>query len=252
MRGFRCILFIIILYSGDIIMEKKKLFLYALRKSVPVFFGFIFLGIAFGIVLQSAGYGWPWALLFSGLIYAGSMQFALVPLVCSATSLPTVALMTLLVNSRHLFYGLSFVDMYREMGKKYPYMIFSLTDETYSVLCSCKGDMELVERDHEAAFYISALHQFYWVLGSVIGAVAGELLTLDTTGIDFSMTALFVVILVDQLRNGGRETRICASLGIVIALGFLFTLGADGFLLPTLACTVTALAIANCFGKEAA
>lgn len=233
-------------------MEKKKLFLYALRKSIPVFFGFIFLGIAFGIVLQSSGLGWPWALLFSGLIYAGSMQFALIPLIGAATPLPTVALMTLLVNSRHLFYGLSFVDLYREMGKKYPYMIFSLTDETYSVLCSCKGDMELAERNHDAAFYISLLHQFYWVLGSLIGAAAGELLSFDTAGIDFSMTALFIVILVDQLRNGGRETKLCAFLGVAIAFAFLFTLGADAFLLPTLVCTVAALAIVNCFGKGAA
>lgn len=233
-------------------MEKKRLFLYAFRKSIPVLLGYVFLGIAFGIVLQSSGLTWPWALLISTTVYAGSMQFALAPLLSASTPLPTIALMTLMVNSRHLFYGLSFVDMYREMGKKYPYMIFSLTDETYSVLCSCKGDMELVENNHEAAFYISALHQFYWVLGSVIGAVAGELLTFDTTGIDFSMTALFVVVLVEQLKNGGREARISAGLAIAIALAFLFTLGADGFLLPTLACTVVALAIMNCFGREAA
>ena len=233
-------------------MEKKKLLLYAFKKSIPVFFGFIFLGIAFGIVLQSSGLAWPWALLFSGLIYAGSMQFALIPLVCAGTNLPTVALMTLMVNSRHLFYGLSFVDMYQEMGKKYPYMIFSLTDETYSVLCSCKDDMEIVCSNHEAAFYISALHQFYWVLGSVIGAIAGELLTFDTTGIDFSMTALFVVILVEQLKNGGREALLGAAIAIALAAAFLLLLGADSFLLPTLTCTVIALAVMNCFEKEAA
>ena len=111
-------------------MERKKLFRYALRKSVPVFLGYIFLGVAFGIVLEASGLTWPWALLTSALIYAGSMQFALIPLIGSATPLPTIALMTLLVNSRHLFYGLSFVDMYREMGRRRPYMIFSLTDET--------------------------------------------------------------------------------------------------------------------------
>lgn len=235
-----------------ILLDKKRLFFYALKKSIPVFFGFIFLGIAFGIVLQSSGLTWPWALFISGIIYAGSMQFALIPLIGASTDLPTVALMTLMVNSRHLFYGLSFVDMYREMGKKYPYMIFSLTDETYSVLCSCKGDMELAQSNHDAAFYISALHQFYWVLGSVIGAVAGELLSFDTTGIDFSMTALFVVILVEQLKSGGREARTGAGIAVVLALTFLFTLGADSFLLPTLTCTVIALAIMNCFGKEAA
>jgi len=233
-------------------MEKKKLFLYAFRKSIPVMLGFLFLGAAFGIVLESAGFSWPWALLTSGLIYAGSMQFALIPLMTAATPLPTVALMTLLVNSRHLFYGLSFVEMYREMGKKYPYMIFSLTDETYSVLCSCKNDMELAERNHEAAFYISALHQLYWVAGSVVGAIAGELLSFDTAGIDFSMTALFVVILVEQLRSGGRAARLNALAGMTLAIGFLFLLGADRFLLPTLICTVAELAIINFCKKEAA
>ena len=232
-------------------MEKKKLFLYAFRKSIPVMLGFLFLGAAFGIVLETAGFSWPWALLTSGLIYAGSMQFALIPLMTSLTPLPTVALMTLLVNSRHLFYGLSFVDMYRGMGARYPYMIFSLTDETYSVLCSCKGDMELAERNHEAAFYISALHQFYWVLGSVAGAAAGELLAFDTAGIDFAMTALFVVILVEQLKSGGRGARVNAGTGAALALAFLFILGADAFLLPTLVCTVGILAVMNLFGREA-
>ncbi|MBQ9952126.1 MAG: AzlC family ABC transporter permease [Clostridia bacterium] len=233
-------------------MNKKQLFLYAFRKSIPVMLGFLFLGCAFGIVLESAGFGWPWALMTSGLIYAGSMQFALVPLLTSLAPLPTVALMTLMVNSRHLFYGLSFVDLFRSMGGKYPYMIFSLTDETYSVLCSCKDDAELAADNHQAAFYIAALHQLYWVLGSVVGAVAGELISFDTTGIDFSMTALFVVILTDQLRSGGREAKLCAGVGLSIALVFLFTLGADGFLLPTLACTVLALAIMICLKKGGA
>lgn len=233
-------------------MERKKLFRYALRKSVPVFLGYIFLGVAFGIVLEASGLTWPWALLTSALIYAGSMQFALIPLIGSATPLPTIALMTLLVNSRHLFYGLSFVDMYREMGRRRPYMIFSLTDETYSVLCSCKGDLELAERNHEAAFHISALHHFYWTLGSVIGAIAGEILSFDTAGIDFSMTALFVVILVDQLRNGGREARLNALAGSTLAVAFLLLLGADSFLLPTLIFTVAELAIVNLCQKEAA
>jgi 4-azaleucine resistance transporter AzlC len=236
--------------EADHSMNKKQLFLYAFRKSIPVMLGFLFLGCAFGIVLESAGFGWPWALMTSGLIYAGSMQFALVPLLTSLAPLPTVALMTLMVNSRHLFYGLSFVDMFRSMGGRYPYMIFSLTDETYSVLCSCKDDAELAANHHQAAFCIAALHQLYWVAGSVVGAVAGELISFDTTGIDFSMTALFVVILVDQLRSGKRETRLCAGIGVALALIFLFTLGADGFLLPTLACTVFVLAVATCPQKE--
>ena len=231
-------------------MNKGRLFLYAFRKSIPVMLGYIFLGAAFGILLQRAGYGWPWALLISTVVYAGSMQFALVPLLTAATPLPTVALMTLMVNSRHLFYGLSFVDMFRSMGRRYPYMIFSLSDETYSVLCSMKDDPTAAAGNHLACFFVALLHQCYWVLGSLAGAIAGELISFDTTGIDFSMTALFVVILVDQLRAGGRETRICAATGSVLAIGFLLLLGPDGFLLPTLACTVLALLLTGRMDRE--
>lgn len=225
-------------------MNKRQLFFYAVKKSIPVLLGYIFLGVAFGIVLESAGFTWPWALLISVLVYAGSMQFALAPLLASAAPLSTVALMTLMVNSRHLFYGLSFVDTFKSMGKKYPYMIFSLTDETYSVLCSCADEPQAHADNHLACFLISLLHHFYWVAGSVIGAVAGELITVDTTGIDFSMTALFMVILVDQLRTGGREARQSALIGLALAVVFLILLGADRFLMPTLACTVLTLAIA--------
>ena len=235
-------------------MDKKRLFLYAFKKSIPVMLGYVFLGTAFGILLQQSGFGWPWALLISGLVYAGSMQFALVSLLSAAAPLPTVALTTLMVNSRHLFYGLSFIDMFRKMGKKYPYMIFSLTDETYSVLCSCDGEAELQERGHLSAFYLSILNQCYWVLGSVVGAIAGELIAFDTTGIDFSMTALFVVILTDQLRAGGRKARTGAAIGIALAAIYLLMLGPERFLLPTLACTVMALLATDQLtkGKEGA
>jgi len=231
-------------------MPQKKLWAYAFKKSVPVFLGYMFLGIAFGILLQQAGFSWPWALLVSLLIYAGSMQFALVSLLSAATPLPTVALMTLMVNSRHLFYGLSFIDMFRQMGRLYPYMIFSLTDETYSVLCAGRDDVELAADNHRAGFFIALLHHLYWVAGSVIGAVAGELIPFDAMGIDFSMTALFVVILVDQLRGGGREARLCAGTGIALGVFFLLLLGADSFLLPTLACTMAALAVMDFISRK--
>ena len=231
-------------------MNRKKLFLYSFKKSIPVMLGFLVLGCAFGIVLQKAGFGWPWALLSSLLIYAGSMQFALISLLTAATPLPTVAMMTLLVNSRHLFYGLSFIDMFRAMGKFYPYMIFSLTDETYSVLTACSGDAELETDNRRAAFYIALLHQLYWVVGSLVGGIAGELISFDTTGIDFSMTALFVVILTDQLRSGGRDARVCAAVGLAFGAAFLLLLGPDSFLLPTLACTMAALAVMDASGRR--
>lgn len=230
-------------------MDKAHLLRYSLKKSIPVMLGYVFLGLAFGILLnKEAGLTWPWALFMSGIIYAGSMEFALIPLLATSTPLPTIALMTFLVNARHVFYGLTFMEPYREMGKKYPYMIWSLTDETYSVLCSCMNDPEARAENHQVYFQISLLHHIYWTVGSAIGCMLGAAITLDTTGIDFSMTALFVVILVDQIRSGGREAWICALTGVVVGLVFLFALGASAFLLPTLAVTVFALIVMDMAG----
>ena len=215
-------------------------------------FGYLFLGFAFGVLMTQAGYSAVWCALSSVLIYAGSMQFILVELLASGAGLGLAAVMTLLINSRHLFYGLSFVEMFREMDRKSPYMIFSLTDETYSVLCACRDDAEMALHSHDAAFMIAALHQAYWVIGSTAGALAGALLQFDTAGIDFAMTALFTVILTDQLRSGGRPARISAAIGGGLAVIFLLALGPDAFLMPTLGCTVVALAASDrFFGKEA-
>ena len=147
------------------------------------------------ILLQDAGYNFWWAFLCSAVIYAGSMQFVLVSLLTGGAGLLNAAVMTLFINGRHIFYGLSFVEKYKKMGKACPYMIFSLTDETYSVLCGTKVPEGMDE--NKVFFWISLLDQSYWVLGSVLGALVGSRITFDSTGIDFSMTALFIVIVVD-------------------------------------------------------
>ena len=171
---------------------------FAFYKTIPVLLGYLFLGLAFGLLLQEAGYSFWWALLSSGIVYAGSIQFVLVEFLSGGTGLLTVAVMTLLINSRHAFYGLSFVEKFRKM-KTYPYMIFSLTDETYSLLCSLKVPEGIDEK--KAMFLIALFDQLYWVAGSVLGAALGQVLPFDMTGIDFAMTALFVTIFVDQWRE---------------------------------------------------
>ena len=187
--------------------EMKKYIKYAFSRTLPVLFGYIFLGIAFGIVLQQAGFNFIWAFCISLFLYAGSMQFVLVPLLASAASPLPVAVTTLFVNSRHVFYGLSFIESFKKM-KTQLYMIFSLSDETYSVLCSCKNE-DPEEKNRSAWFLINLFDQSYWITGSVIGALLGQVLPFDFTGIDFSMTALFVVILLDQVlrryRASGRH-----------------------------------------------
>ncbi len=224
---------------------KKAIFQYAFQKSVPVMCGYLFLGLAFGILLQQAGYSALWAFFASLFIYAGSMEFVLVSLLTAGSSLAGAAVMTLFVNCRHMFYGISFVDSFKKMGKRCFYMIFSLTDETYSLLCSCRQESLEGDPDHQAWFWIALLDHSYWILGSVLGALAGQLIPLDFTGVDFSMTALFTVILIDQVRDGKLGNRIPALLGGLAAVICLFLFGGDAFLLPTLLLTVSAMAALN-------
>ena len=206
---------------------------FAFYKTIPVLLGYLFLGLAFGLLLQEAGYSFWWALLSSGIVYAGSIQFVLVEFLSGGTGLLTVAVMTLLINSRHAFYGLSFVEKFRTM-KTYPYMIFSLTDETYSLLCSLKVPEGIDEK--KAMFLIALFDQLYWVAGSVLGAALGQVLPFDMTGIDFAMTALFVTIFVDQWREA--KSHLPAIVGLCSAAVCLLIFGGSNFILPSLIITV--------------
>lgn len=221
--------------------KNKNPVIFAWKQSIPVMLGYIFLGIAFGLLLQNAGYSFLWAFLISVVVYAGSMQFVLVTLLTSGASLLSAALMTLFINGRHIFYGLSFVEKFKKMGKVYPYLVFSLTDETYSVLCGTKIPEGMEEK--KVFFWISFLDQCYWVLGSVIGALAGSYITFDSTGIDFSMTALFIVIVVEQWQ--GTKTHFPALLGAVCGILWLIVLGPDQFILPALCSCVAILLLAR-------
>lgn len=209
---------------------------YAFLKTIPVLLGYEFLGLAFGLLLQEAGYSFWWALLASTVIYAGSIQFVLVSFLSGGTSLPVVAVMTLLINSRHAFYGLTFVEKFRKM-KTFPYMVFSLTDETYSLLCSTKIPANLQEG--KTMFLISFFNQCYWVSGSVLGAALGEILPFDMTGIDFAMTALFVTIFVEQWIDAKSHKP--AVIGLISSMVCLWIFAGNSFILPSLIVTVTLL-----------
>ena len=172
---------------------------YAFKQSVPIMAGYIVLGMGFGVLLESKGYGVLWAIAMSVFIYAGSMQYVAINLITGGASLIATALMTLMVNARHLFYGISMLDKYKDTGKYKPYLIFALTDETYSLVCS--GTIpEGVDRN-KYYFLVSLFDQIYWVIGSVIGSVVGSVLNFNTAGIDFSMTALFLVVFVEQWKS---------------------------------------------------
>ena len=179
-------------------MDRKALSA-AFPVTVPVLMGYLAIGIAFGLMLQEIGYNFIWAFFMSLTIYAGSGQYLGVTLLGAAASLGTVAVMTLLINFRHLVYGLSMLEKFRGMGPRKLYMIFSLTDETYALLSSARAPVGVDPRNFY--FAIALLDQSYWILGSVIGAVAGALIPFSTEGVDFAMTALFVVIALDQWRS---------------------------------------------------
>lgn len=184
---------------------------YALLRTLPVMAGYLVLGLGFGGLLQSKGYGLGWALAMSLLVYAGSMQYVAVDLLAGGASLIAAALMTLTVNARHLFYGISMVERYRDAGPAKPYLIFSLTDETYSLVCSGEVPEGVDRRGY--FFLVSLLDQLYWVAGSAAGALVGSLLPFDSTGIDFSMTALFLVVMTEQWRASRDHTPALVGLG---------------------------------------
>ena len=215
----------------------------ALRLTVPVMCGYLFLGTAFGATLAQAGFGPAWALMMSGLVYAGSLQFVMVPLMASGAGLVSVALTALMVNARHLFYGVSYIERFARMGMLRPYMVFSLTDETYSVFCGLPQ-----EESDGVMLRVAAYDHLYWVAGSVAGSLLARQLPFDLTGIDFSMTALFIVICVERAMN--RADRLPLMIGAVCASGCLLLLGPDNFLAPALALTAALLLFIS--GKEAA
>lgn len=207
-----------------------KAFKAAFPFTIPVLTGYLFIGIAFGVMIQEKGYNFLWAALMSILIYAGSGQYLAVNFFTPGISLFQVMFLTLMVNIRHVFYGLSLLERFENMGKKRLYMIFSLTDETYSLYFITNVPKGVDES--KFLFAIALLDQLYWIAGSVIGAVAGALLPFSGEGIDFAMTALFLVIFVEQWMS--VKSHLPALIGLGSAWIFLQIFGKDSFILPAM------------------
>lgn len=200
---------------------KKRTIKKAFWDTLPVMTGYLFLGVGFGIILQQNGYGPLWALAMSLFIYAGSMQYVGIGLLTGGATLLTAALTTLMVNARHLFYGLSMIEPYKGAGRRKPYLIFALTDETYSLVSrKLPEDVERISY----CFFVSLFDQCYWVLGSILGSLAGNL-PVDFTGIDFALTALFVTVFVEQWLSS--KNHLPALVGVICAAVCLVLFGAD-------------------------
>ena len=221
----------------------KKQFRRALVDTLPVMTGYVFLGFGFGILMQQQGFGWLWAGAMSLFIYAGSMQYVAISLLTTGAGLLTAALTAFVVNARHLFYGISMLDAYKSAGKKKPYLIFALTDETYS-LVSQKQNPDL-----GYCFLVSLFDHLYWISGTVLGSLAGSVLPINFEGIDFALTALFVTIFVEQWLS--TKDHRPAVIGVVSTLICLLIFGSDVFLIPSMVVIAIALTTMRKTGKEA-
>lgn len=199
--------------------------------TLPVMAGYLVLGFGFGLVLKAAGYGVLFAFAMSFLIYAGSMQYAAVGLLTGGASLLTAALTTLAVNARHLFYGISMLSPYKGIGRRKAYLIFALTDETYSLVCSPTLPVPPQQRANYYLF-VSLFNHTYWVLGSVAGAVAGTLLSFNSEGIDFALTALFLTVFLEQWLTAKKHAP--AVMGVAASVICLLLFGGNNFLIPSM------------------
>ena len=218
----------------------------AFLDTVPVMTGYIFLGFGFGIVLDQSGYGILWALAMSTFIYAGSMQYVAVGLLSGGASLLTTALTTLMVNARHLFYGISMVDAYKGAGKKKPYLIFALTDETYSLVTQNPTPEGMTR--HGYCFAVSAFNQLYWVAGTALGSLAGDLIPINYEGIDFCLTALFVSIFVEQWLSTKNHLPALIGLGATVLCLVIF--GQEVFLIPSMVLIALSLTLLRKTGRR--
>ena len=220
-------------------MKNEMTMKYAFKQSLPVMAGYIVLGTGFGILLKTKGYGVVWAFFMSLFIYAGSMQYVTINLLTGGATILSAALMTLMVNARHLFYGISMIERYRNTDPYKPYLIFGLTDETYSLVCSGNVPEEVDEKKY--FFILTLLNQCYWIIGSIIGSLLGSLITFNTAGIEFSMTALFLVVFVDQWKSVKNHTS--SVVGVVTSIICLLIFGAENFLIPTMIAIVIILTV---------
>jgi len=209
----------------------------ALHASVPVLLGYITLGIAFGLMLVSANLPWWLAMVMALCIYAGAAQFMAIGLITGGASLFDIGLLTLLLNGRHAVYGLSLLQKYKHTGLRKVYLIFGLTDETYGLLTTISPP----PNTNPTSFYVSitALNQLYWVLGCSLGSFIGSILPFDTKGLDFALTALFIVLLVEQIKKMHRPEPYIA--GLIACVVSLFLVSSRDFLLVSLVISVVFL-----------
>lgn len=219
--------------------KKKSALAYAFPKTLPVMAGYLFLGMAYGVLMSVNGFSMLWTAAMSIFVYAGSMQYMAVLLFVAAVGPVYAFLMALMVNARHLFYGISMLDKYRGAGKWKPLLVFLLTDETFSVVCNEEVPKELPE--YPVYAWISVLDYAYWIIGSLLGAGLGNLIPFSTEGLDFALTALFLVIFTEQWLTQKKHRP--AVVGILATTLCLVAFGSELFIIPAMAAILAVMTL---------
>ena len=212
----------------------------AFAATLPVIASFLFFGMAFGLMMAEKGYAWYVAFIMSAFIYAGAMQFVTVGLLAMAFNPLGALIMTLAVNARHIFYGISMLKQFEGLGTIKPFVIFGLTDETFSIFC---GPMPTDITKKQFMVSVAALNQFYWVFGTLLGSFAGAILKFDLQGIEFTMTSMFIVILINQWRQ--NKQHLPAVVGVATSLACLLIFGPSQFIIPAMLIIVLLLTLAR-------
>ena len=213
-------------------MKIKKAFLCAFPYTVPIFAGFLFLGLTYGIYMHVSGFSFWYPMLMSLTIYGGSLEFVAVSMLLAPYAPMQALVMTLMINARHLFYGISMLDKFRGLGWKKPYLIFGMCDETFSINCTAQIP-DGIDRGW-FYFFVTLLNHLYWFAGATLGGFLGSLTHFNTEGLEFVMASMFVVIFLEQWEREKRH--ISAYIGLAASVLCLLVFGADSFLIPTMVC----------------
>lgn len=215
----------------------KKALKEAFPHTIPILTGFLFLGMAYGVLMKTKGYGPFWSVLMSAVAFCGSMQFVAITLLTTVFQPVQAFLLSIMVNARHIFYGISMLSKYRGLGKIRYFLVYVLCDETFSITYGVEPP-EGVERRY-FYFAISLLNYLYWVFGTFIGGIAGNFITFNTEGLDFVLTALFVVLFLEQWKK--KENRVMGIVGIVCSILSLLLFGAEQMVIPAMILIVLCL-----------
>lgn len=217
----------------------KKAFKAAFPKTIPILAGFLFLGFSYGLYMRVSGFSFIYPMLMAITIFGGSLEFVAVTMLLGSFAPLQTLIMTLVIQARHLFYGISMLEKYKGTGWKKPYLIFGMCDESFSINCS--ADIPNGVDKGWFMFFVTLLNQLYWVTGATLGGLLGSFITFNTQGLEFVMTALFVVIFLEQWLKEKRHYT--ALIGVICSAVCLLIFGSDSFMIPTMVCILCLLTV---------